>query len=163
MVRAVFRRKHAGLIYIALLLAIALIGGISAVGLKVVQTIQVRNSEAELLAIGREFRNALQSYAEATPNGLPSTPESLSELLKDPRFPGVRRHLRRLYHDPFTGKPEWGALRGPDKRIVGIHSLSNGAAIKRENFPPGMEGLNGTELHSDWVFTITILPNTESR
>ena len=146
------------MIYIALLLAIALIGGVSAVGLKVAKTLQIRADEAELIQIGLEFRNALQSYADATPNGLPTTPASLSELLRDPRYPGVKRHLRRLYYDPFTGKTEWGVIRGPDLRIVGIHSLSESTALKSENFPAELASLSGSKRHLDWVFTLGIPP-----
>ena len=148
----------------ALLLSVALIGGLSAVSLKVAQTIQLRGAEAELLAIGLEFRSALQSYADATPNGLPNTPDSLSELLRDARSPGIQRHLRRIYHDPLTGKPEWGIVRGPDRRIVGIHSLSQGEALKRENFSAELAYLSGTKEHKDWVFSITspLIPSTQS-
>ena len=153
-----------GMIYLVLLLGVALIGGLSAVSLKVAQTIQLRGAEAELLAIGLEFRGALQSYADATPNGLPNTPESLSDLLRDARSPGVQRHLRRIYHDPLTGKPEWGIVRGPDRRIAGIHSLSQGEALKRENFPAELAYLSGTKEHKDWVFSITspLIPAIQS-
>jgi type II secretory pathway pseudopilin PulG len=144
-----------GMIYLALLLGVALIGGLSAVGLKVAQTIQLRSAEAELVAIGVEFRNALQSYADATPNGMPNTPENLSELLRDARSPGIQRHLRRIYHDPLTGKAEWGTVRGPDQRIVGIHSLSQGEALKRENFPAELAYLSGAKEHKDWIFSVT--------
>ena len=144
-----------GMIYLALLLGVALIGGLSAVGLKVAQTIQLRSAEAELVAIGLEFRNALQSYADATPNGLPNTPENLADLLRDARSPGIQRHLRRIYHDPLTGKPEWGIVRGPDRRIAGIHSLSQGEALKRENFPAELAYLSGAKGYQDWIFTIT--------
>lgn len=149
------------MIYVALLLAVALIGGLSAVGLKVAQTLQQRSAEAELLAIGLEFRNALQSYAEATPNGLPNTPATLAELLRDPRSPGVKRHLRRLYHDPFTGKAEWGIVRGPDQRIFGIHSLSNTPTFKRDNFPVELAVLSGSLRHADWVFAIAASPEPQ--
>lgn len=142
------------MIYVALLLALAAVGGLSAVGLKVAQTIQARQAEAELLAIGLEFRNALQSYAEATPNGLPLTPASLDELLRDNRYPAIKRHLRRIYHDPMTGKADWGLIRGVDRRIVGIHSLSRATPFKRTGFAPGLEGLSGKERYSDWVFGI---------
>lgn len=153
--------RQTGMIYIALLLGIALIGGLSAVSMKVAQTLQQRSAEAELLAIGLEFRNALQSYAEATPNGLPNTPASLTELLRDPRSPGVVRHLRRLYHDPFTGKTEWGIVRGPDQRIFGIHSLSNTPTFKRENFPVELASLSGSLRHADWIFAIVTLPSAQ--
>ena len=162
------KRRHTptqgGMIYLALLLGVALIGGLSAVGLKVAQTIQLRSAEAELVAIGVEFRNALQSYADATPNGLPNTPENLSELLRDARSPGIQRHLRRIYHDPLTGKPEWGVVRGPDQRIVGIHSLSQGETLKRENFPAELAYLSGAKAYKDWIFSITspLMPATQS-
>jgi len=146
------------MIYLALLLGVALIGGLSAVGLKVAQTIQLRSAEAELVAIGLEFRNALQSYADATPNGLPNTPENLADLLRDARSPGIQRHLRRIYHDPLTGKPEWGIVRGPDRRIAGIHSLSQGEALKRENFPAELAYLSGAKGYQDWVFSIISFP-----
>ncbi|RIX49512.1 MAG: type II secretion system protein [Rhodocyclales bacterium GT-UBC] len=150
--------RQFGMIYLAMLLAIALIGGVSAVGLKVAQTIQARQAEAELLAIGLEFRNALQSYAEATPNGLPTAPESLAELLKDPRYPGVRRHLRRIYNDPLTGQADWGIVRGPDRRIAGIHSLSTGPTIKREGFATELASLAGKLSHDQWLFSIADIP-----
>ena len=154
------------MIYLALLLGIALMGGLSAIGLNVAHTAAQRSAEAELLAIGLEFRHALQSYAEATPNGLPNTPESLAELLRDPRSPGVQRHMRRLYRDPFTGKAEWGIVRGPDQRIIGIHSLSTTTTFKRENFPAELTSLSGGLRHSDWVFGIAVLnglPKINSR
>jgi type II secretory pathway pseudopilin PulG len=153
-----------GMIYVALLLGVALIGGLSAASFKVAQTIQLRGAEAELLAIGLEFRNALQSYADATPNGLPNTPDNLSELLRDARSPGILRHLRRIYYDPLTGKPEWGIVRGPDQRIVGIHSLSQGEALKRENFPAELAYLSGTKGYKDWVFSISspLMPATQA-
>ena len=145
------------MIYLALLLGISLIGGLSAIGLNVTHTATQRSAEAELLAIGLEFRHALQSYAEATPNGLPNTPESLAELLRDPRNPGIQRHLRRLYRDPFTGKAEWGIVRGPDQRIIGIHSLSSTTTFKRENFPSELASLSGGLRHSDWIFGVTFV------
>jgi type II secretory pathway pseudopilin PulG len=135
-----------------------MIGGISAVGLKVAQTIQLRQAEAELLAIGLEFRNALQSYAEATPNGVPPAPETLAELLRDPSYPGVRRHLRRIHYDPLTGKADWGIIRGPDRRIAGIHSLSQRATFKRDGFPDELAALAGKESHDQWVFAISDIP-----
>lgn len=147
--------RQRGMIYLALLLAIALIGGLSAVGLKVAQSVQLLQAEAELIAIGSEFSRALQSYADATPNGFPKTPENLAELLRDPRNPGIQRHLRQLYHDPLTGKAEWGVVRDPERRIIGIHSLSSGLAIKIANFPTGLMVTEGGSRHRDWTFYAT--------
>jgi type II secretory pathway pseudopilin PulG len=146
------------MIYLGLLLAIAVIGGVSAVGLRLAHSIQIRSAERELLAIGLEFRRALESYAEATPMGFPVNPETLQELLRDPRQPGMQRHLRRIYADPLTGKADWGLLRGPDRRILAIHSRSKTATFKRANFPPELESLSGVERHDEWIFTPVLLP-----
>lgn len=154
------RPPQRGMIYLAVLLAIALVGGLSAVGLRVVHTIQMRQAEAELLAIGLEFRNALQSYAAATPDGSSPAPRALADLLRDSRSAGIVRHLRRIYYDPLTGKSEWGLLRGPDQRIVGIYSLSETPTIKQEGFPAELADLQGKAKHSQWVFAIVspVLP-----
>lgn len=146
-----------GMIYLALLLAIALMGGLSVLGLRVAQTIQTRQAEAELLAIGMEFGNALQSYAAATPDGSSPAPLTLADLLRDSRSAGITRHLRRIYYDPLTGQAEWGILRGPDQRIVGLYSMSETPTIKREGFPAALGALQGKKKHSEWVFT-TALP-----
>ncbi len=152
------RSIQAGVIYLAMLLTVAALSGVSAMGLRVAKTIQQRQAESELLWIGQAFRNALQSYAEATPNGLPNTPESLAELLRDPRSPGIKRHLREIYRDPFTGNQDWGIVRGPDRRIVGIHSLDAGEVLKQQNHPMELAGLSAAKRHSDWIFTITTQP-----
>lgn len=154
--------RQNGMIYLAMLLAVAMVGGLSAVSLRVAQTIQLRSAEDELIVIGLEFHHALQSYADATPNGLPNTPENLSELLRDPRYPGIKRHLRRIYHDPLTRKPEWGIVRGPDHRIYGIHSLSRSNVMKKENFPAELIYLNHKEKHRDWVFSAIPQPGAPS-
>lgn len=151
--------RQGGMIYLALLLSVALIGGLSAISLKVAQTIQLRSAEAELIDIGLEFRNALQSYADMTPNGLPKTPEFLSELLRDPRFPVIQRHLRRLYFDPLAGTQEWGLVRDLDRRIVGIHSLNRQETSKKENFPAELAYLSGAKRHSDWIFSAAPVVN----
>ena len=117
-------RPQRGFTYVGLLIAVAVIAAGSATVLGARANLQLRDNEAELLAIGREFRQALQAYAEATPVGQPTAPKELAELLRDPRYPGVRRHLRRIYPDPLTGRNDWGIERSPDGRISGIHSLS---------------------------------------
>jgi hypothetical protein len=40
-------------------------------------------------------------------------PRSLEDLLADSRSPKPRRHLRRAYDDPFTGKPDWELVVEP--------------------------------------------------
>ena len=143
-----------GFTYIGLLIIVAIIslGATASLGSGVV--IQQRLAEAELLAIGLEFRQALQSYSDATPLGQAPAPRELAELLRDPRYPGVRRHLRRIYPDPLTGTPEWGIVRFPDGRIAGIHSLKKSPTIRRTGFPTGLEGFAQAERYDEWVFAL---------
>jgi len=146
------RTKPAGFTYIALLIIVAMIAAGATAALGAGAAIQQRESEAELLKIGLEFRQAMQSYTDATPAGQPTEPRELTELLRDPRYPGVRRHLRRIYPDPLTGQTEWGIVRSPDGRISGIHSLSKTPTIRQTGFPAGLEGLEKAETHDAWIF-----------
>ncbi|MES2117861.1 MAG: type II secretion system protein, partial [Pseudomonadota bacterium] len=100
-----------GFTYLSVIVLVAIIGLVTATTLKVGSVLQRSRAEQELLIIGAAFSDALQSYASATPSGQPSQPASLKDLLKDPRFPGTRRHLRKLFVDPMTGKAEWGLVR----------------------------------------------------
>ncbi|MBK7462259.1 MAG: hypothetical protein IPJ50_05600 [Betaproteobacteria bacterium] len=150
------------MIYVALLLAVALIGGLSAVGLKVAQTLQQRSAEAELLAIGQEFRNALQSYAEATQRPAQHTGIAVGTT-KRPTQPGRQTPFAPPLSRSIHGKAEWGIVRGPDQRIFGIHSLSNTATFKRENFPVELAALSGSLRHADWVFAMAALPDPQQR
>jgi type II secretory pathway pseudopilin PulG len=145
---------QAGFTYVGLLIFVAVLATAANAALSAgVGTLQ-REAEAELLAIGLEYRAALKSYAEATPIGQADAPKELAELLRDPRDPGVRRHLRRLYVDPLSGKAEWGVVRDPGGRIVGIHSLSTAATLRQDNFPLGLEGFKEARKHDQWVFAL---------
>lgn len=109
--------------------------------------------EEELLLVGAEIRSALISYANATPIGQKRKPASLQELLKDPRYPTPRRHLRKLYADPITGKEEWGIIEALDgSGIIGIHSLSDAQPIKIGNFALEFQTFKEKTSYRDWQF-----------
>src|SRR5262245_46206627 len=92
-----------GFTYIGLLIAIAVMGiGLAAIG-PVSRTLQLRELESELLFAGDQIRRAIGEYYESSPAGLKQYPKKLEDLLRDNRYPGVRRYLRRLYFDPMTG------------------------------------------------------------
>jgi len=147
------RRSSSGVAYLALLIAIAIIGITAAASVQIGSIMQRRAAEEELLAIGAEFRSALISYANATPVGLASAPPTFDALLKDPRYPNIRRHLRKLYFDPLTGTQQWGVVMSPDgKGIIGIHSLSTAQPIKIGNFEPLFQSFADKSSYSDWVF-----------
>jgi type II secretory pathway pseudopilin PulG len=151
--------REGGFTYIGLLILLAIIGITSAASLQVGSVLQRRAAEEELLEIGTEFRNALISYANATPIGQPNAPHSLQDLVKDPRYPGVRRHLRKLYADPMTGKEEWGVVHALDGvGIVGVYSLSQAKPIKIGNFDQAFPGFARRNSYREWVFGIVPQP-----
>ncbi|QBE62498.1 type II secretion system protein [Pseudoduganella lutea] len=147
-------RAAGGFTYVGLIILVAIIGLVAATTVRVGVTLQRAQAERDLLHIGEQFSNALKSYAAATPAGQPPQPPTLKELLKDPRFPGTRRHLRKIFIDPMTGKAEWGIRYLADNRgILGIYSLSAATPIKVANFPSRFQAFNGKQKISEWVFT----------
>lgn len=146
--------RQRGFSLLGLLILIAILGIVAASNVQVGTLLQRRTAEQELLFVGKEFQRALASYAAATPIGAPRGPTSLDDLLRDPRFPGVRRHLRRVYVDPMTGTTSWGLLRGPEGRIVAVYSLSEGQPIKQAGFDAELLHLAQRVRYSEWLFGI---------
>lgn len=143
------RRQH-GFAYLWTLMLVAFMGVGLTIAAGLYTTAMRRDKERELLFIGHEFRHALESYTKA--NGANQYPLTLDELLKDPRFPAAKRHLRRLYNDPVTGKPDWVLVR-QQGRIVGIRSASTQRPVKQDNFDDDDAGLARKTRYADWVFT----------
>src|SRR4028118_2405772 len=101
-------------------------------------------AEEELLEIGAQFQQALRSYAAATPPGQKPQPASLQDLLKDPRFPNPRRHLRKIFVDPLTGQAGGGLSSlgdpiavSPGNSAKGLGGNLNSPPVQR---PPSMLG-----------------------
>lgn len=140
----------AGYTYLGVLLIVALIGWGLTVTSAVWVTAQQRDREEELLYLGGQFRQALARYASE--GG--SYPRRLEDLLKDPRFPGVRRYLRVIPRDPITGKTQWGLVRGTGDAIVGVHSLSTAHPIKQAGFGVADRSLEGKKRYAEWVFGV---------
>jgi type II secretory pathway pseudopilin PulG len=148
------RRPQAGFTYLGLIIFVTVIGMVGAATLKVGSLLQRAEAENELLEIGAEFSVALRSYAAATPQGQPNQPTSLQQLLRDPRFPNPRRHLRRIFVDPITGKAEWGMVSAGDGApILGVYSLSQAQPLKIANFDPRFVNFENKKHLSDWKFT----------
>jgi type II secretory pathway pseudopilin PulG len=146
-------RRQSGFTYLGVLITVAMISLIATATLQVGSIAQRRVAEEELLAIGTEFRAALLSYAESTPAGHLRSPKSLEDLLKDKRFSQTRRHLRKIYVDPLTGKAEWGLVMAPDgSGIIGIYSLSEDKPIKIGNFEPLYQSFSDKPSYRYWVF-----------
>lgn len=146
-------RKLTGFAYLWLLFSIAVIGLGASLAMEIHTTTAQREKEKELLAIGSQFRQAIGRYYEIQIQGRKSEyPNTLEELLLDPRSVTPRRHLRKIYVDPMTGKAEWGLIRFGG-RIVGVHSLSEATPIKLSGFKADDSMLNGKQKYTQWVFT----------
>ncbi|MFS2026689.1 type II secretion system protein [Massilia sp. CT11-137] len=151
-------RREGGFTYLGLIILVTVIGLVGAATLKVDALLRRAAAEEELLDIGAAFGEALRTYAEATPKGQPAQPPSLQELLKDPRFPGVRRHLRKIFVDPLTGKAEWGivwANPGDRRGVLAVYSLSKAKPLKVANFDKRFSGFENKQHVSDWKFAAT--------
>ena len=140
-----------GFTYIGLLLFIAITGvGLSVAGKS--WEYQVRaEKEKQLLFVGAEFRNAINSYYASTPEAAKVYPTSLNDLLLDKRMPNIKRHLRKIYLDPMTGKADWGVIK-QQGRIVGIYSRSMLTPYKQKRFNPAEAIFAGAKSYRDWIF-----------
>jgi type II secretory pathway pseudopilin PulG len=158
--RGFFRTtKVSGFAYVLLLIIVATIGLLSASSLSIGSQVTRRDAEHELLAIGNEFEQALNSYARVsgTTGNLARGvgPRSLQDLLKDPRFPGLKRHLRQIYADPLTGRAQWGLVIEPGGSIVGIYSSAAGIPIQRTGFEPDRVSFENAESYANWIFGLS--------
>ena len=144
-------RKEDGFTYLAALFMVAVIGIALSVTAEVWSSVLKREREEELIFRGGQMRDAIKSYYYSSP-GARVFPRELNQLLKDARFPGVRMHLRRIYEDPMTGKPDWEAIKAPDGAIKGVRSKSLAEPLKKENFPLGFEDFIDKSKYSEWEF-----------
>lgn len=141
-----------GFVYLLLLVVVAVVGAASSATVTLGLALDRRAAEQELLTIGAEYENALSSYRASTPAGKEQSPRSFEDLLADPRYPGVRRHLRKMYVDPLTGTDQWGIIRSTGGLIVGIYSLAEGVPIKREGFAARWAGFANANSYALWIF-----------
>jgi len=148
-----------GFTYLTVLFVVAMMSVGLALAGEVWETSAKREREAELLHVGNEYRKAIERYYLS---GTRQYPRNLSDLVKDPRQPGVVRHLRRLYPDPITGKEEWGLVKSADGGFAGVYSLSEAAPLKSAGFAVRDAAFEGKAKYSDWqfVFAPTSAPAT---
>lgn len=141
-----------GFTYPAALLLIIIVS----VSLMVVQkqwsTIVKRDKEKELFFRAGQIVSAIESYYQTSPGSLQQYPRSLSVLLKDNRFPGLKRHLRKLYKDPFSDSGEWGMIYDGKGGIKGIFSRSQDEPIKKGGFSKEYKSFKNKQKYSEWKF-----------
>lgn len=138
--------------YVGIMLLVAAFGiGLAAIG-ELWSTQAQREREAELLLVGRAYRQAIGSYFASTQPGTPAYPQRIEDLLEDRRGPVLRRHLRSAYADPITGSHDWGLVTAPDGRIRGVFSRSQRAPLKRAQFEPAEAAFEKAASYADWRF-----------
>ena len=166
-------KYQTGFSYMGLLAVIAIAGiGMAGTGIVWHQDAQ-REREKELLFIGEQYRKAIASYHEGGPNGLKQFPRSLNDLILDKRFANTKRHIRKLYKDPFyasintknmvnsepfslnstdlNANSQWGLIT-QQSRISGIYSHSTLAPIKKHGFSMQNAGFADATEYSEWKF-----------
>lgn len=147
------RNPQIGFGYIGLLIALAVLSIMVSSALRLGAVVQRRDAELSLFIAGVAFSEALNSYALRSRPGQPEAPLELAELVRDPRFPGIVRHLRSIPVDPITGLADWVLERDEDSgRIIAIHSRSSARPIKVAGFDPLWFDLAGKTSYEEWRF-----------
>jgi type II secretory pathway pseudopilin PulG len=113
-----------------------------------------REREHELLWRGHQYQKAIESYYNVKQGPQKMYPPKLEDLLRDPRFPSMVRHLRKLYNDPMTNE-DWELVKDPANRIIGVRSSSELEPFRKDGFPPSMEKLKGKNSYSEWEFVFS--------
>jgi type II secretory pathway pseudopilin PulG len=143
-------RGQQGLVLLALLIMLILVGvGALAAG-EVWSTTLKRERETELLFIGNQYRRAVEDYWKMSP-GRRAYPPSVDVLLTDDRFPNPVHHLRRLYRDPMTDTGEFEPIM-QSNGMMGVHSVSTDAPIKKAGFPPALAQFENADTYAQWQF-----------
>lgn len=124
-----------GFTYLILLFSIAILGiGLSTTGV-IWSSESRRAKERELEFIGQAFVHAIESYYNATPGEVKSYPQTLDDLVVDTRFLFTKRHLRKIYPNPFTNQTDWELIRSPQGGIVGVASnIPGSGTAKKKTF-----------------------------
>ena len=143
--------RQRGAILIMLLVMVVILGLVAGMAGQTWRNTMQREREAELLWRGQQYQQAIASYYSVKQGPQLMLPAKLEDLVRDPRFPNVVRHLRKLYDDPMTGE-EWQLVTDPAERIIGVHSSSDLEPFQKDGFPKSLEKLQGKNSYSEWDF-----------
>lgn len=140
--------SNRGFAYLALIVAIVIIGISTSVVVRYWSNISLREKEKELLFRGDQYRTAIERYVKA--NSM--FPQSIDDLLRDRRTPAMKRHLRQRYKDPISGE-DFMEIRDPlTHRISGVYSPSKKEPLKKANFPEQDQDFEGKTTYDEWQF-----------
>lgn len=125
--RANQRSRQGGFTFLWVLFTIAILGiGLTVVS-EVAATTRRRQKQVELDWAGAQMVQAIGSYYQATPSAQKAYPRHLDDLLEDHRYTQVRRHLREIYRNPFTGRADWQLVSSNDGGIRGVRAVAPGS------------------------------------
>ena len=140
-----------GAILLVLLVVIVIMGLAAGMAGQSWRSAMQQAREAELIWRVQQSQQAIASYYPVKHGPQNVLPAKLEDLLRDPRFPGIVRHLRKLYDDPMTGQ-EWQLVKDPAERILGVKSASDLQPFKQDGFPESLEKLKGKGSYAEWEF-----------
>lgn len=144
--------NHEGSVLLFVLVAVTILGLMAGIAGSTWKTITQRAKEEELLWRGNQYRKAIGAYYTAGHAGKQGIfPQTLEQLLRDPRMVGAVRYLRRLYLDPLTGK-DWIPVTDSTGRIRGVRSSSQLEPLKKANFTEENKDFSGKATYNEWQF-----------
>ncbi len=115
-------------------------------------TIMKREREKELFFRAEQIVSGIGSFYQNSPGSPKQYPQNLRLLLKDNRFPVVKRHLRKLYKDPMTKSGDWGFVYDGKGRIKGVFSRSPDPPLKTGGFSKAYKQFENKKKYSEWKF-----------
>lgn len=129
------RGRSSGFVYLAVLFAIAILGIGLAASSEVWSKLAFSQKRQEFLWVAEQYRTAIGSYYESSPGAAKTFPRQLEDLVEDRRSTTLRRHLRAIYRNPFTGGGDWEPIRGADGGIRGVRAqINNDGGLMVEDF-----------------------------
>lgn len=158
------RRGERGVTLMVVLVALVVIGLAAGIAGRATSSLLQQEREAELLFRGDQYRRAIERYHKAKHGSAAGMyPNKLEDLLRDPRSVQIKRHLRQLYKDPFSGGDfdliqQGGEITGLSGGatslgvIKGVRSSSQLKPFKEDGFPRVYEAFRGADTYSKWEF-----------
>ena len=140
-----------GAILLMLMVVVVILGLSAGIAGQSWRSTMQKAREAELLWRGQQYQQAIASYYAVKHGPQQMLPAKLEHLIRDPRFPGVVRHLRKQYDDPMTGE-DWELVTDPAERIIGVRSTSELEPFRQDGFPKELEKLKGKSSYKEWEF-----------
>lgn len=154
------QNSQRGAVLLLLLVMIVIMGFSASMAGQSWRSTMQKAREAELLWRGQQYQQAIASYYTVKHGPQQMLPSKLEHLLRDPRFPGVVKHIRQLYNDPMTGE-DWELVTDPAERIIGVRSSSDLEPFRKDGFPKALDKLQGKTSYREWEFAFVPVKQKE--